>query len=195
MAISTYGDLKTTVATWLNRTDLTSVIPDFITLAESDLRNDVRVQAMETLATGTLSGETLSHPSRLIEARRLVVEDSVRNYVVPDEYQQLKKAQSTMKVFTSIGQSFYILGGASGDDYTLTYTAMFAALSVDADTNWLLTNAPDVYLFAACKHGATYLASQTDEVRFTALYNAAVARINGQEKRAAFASPLRMQVS
>ena len=30
MAITTYSELKTAVGNWLNRDDLTSVIPDFI---------------------------------------------------------------------------------------------------------------------------------------------------------------------
>jgi hypothetical protein len=37
MAISTYTDLKTSIASWLNRDDLTSVIPDFISLAEAGI--------------------------------------------------------------------------------------------------------------------------------------------------------------
>ena len=37
MALSTFSELKTSVANYLNRDDLTAVIPDFITMAESDL--------------------------------------------------------------------------------------------------------------------------------------------------------------
>ena len=33
MALTTYTELKASVADWLNRTDLTNVIPDFISLA------------------------------------------------------------------------------------------------------------------------------------------------------------------
>ena len=42
MAITTYDELKTSVADFLNRDDLTSVIPDFITMAEADLNRNVR---------------------------------------------------------------------------------------------------------------------------------------------------------
>jgi hypothetical protein len=37
MALSTYSDLQTAVATWLHRSDLTAIIPDLITLAETHL--------------------------------------------------------------------------------------------------------------------------------------------------------------
>ena len=35
MAITTYSELKTSIANFLDRDDLTSVIPDFISLAEA----------------------------------------------------------------------------------------------------------------------------------------------------------------
>ena len=186
MSISTYAELKTAVASWLNRTDLTSVIPDFITLAETDIRQDVRVQAMEQLATGTLTGETLAHPTRFLEARRLVVASEVYDYVTPTKYDELTDSA----VFTSIGQTFYILGGLDGDAYSLIYYQAFAALSADSDTNWLLTNAPDVYLSAACRHGASYLKDAADEQRFGQRYAGAVARLNQQQAKSSFGGQL-----
>ena len=144
MALTNYGELKTAIAAWLNKSNLTSVIPDFIAMAELDMRRDLRLAVMETLATGTLSGETLAHPDRFVEARRLVVGDDVYAYRTPEEYQLL--ADSSQKVFTSIGQSIYILGGTAGDDYSLIYKAGLAALTGDGNTNWILTNAPDIYL-------------------------------------------------
>lgn len=55
MTISTYAELQTSVASWLHRADLTSQIPDFITLAESKLNRKLRLRAQETTATGTVS--------------------------------------------------------------------------------------------------------------------------------------------
>lgn len=193
MSISTYSELQTAVATWLNRTDLSSVIPDFVALAGSDIRSDVSVQAMEALVAGTLTGETLAHPTRLTQARRLVVADYPLDYVTPESYQDLQRAQSTARVFTSIGQSLYILNGTNGDAYSLLYRAAFAPFSAGSDTNWLLANAPDVYLFAACKHGAIYMKDAQEEARFAGHYSAAVARLNGQEKRAGYAGALQVR--
>lgn len=191
MSISTCAELKSAVASWLNRSDLTAVIPDFVTLAETDIRQDVRVQAMEQIATGTLSGETLAHPSRFLEARRLVVGSDVFEYVTPLRYTEL--ANSGAKVFTSIGQTFYILGGAG--DYSLVYYQAFTPFSADADTNWLLTNAPDVYLAAACRHGASYLKDANDEQRFAQRYSAAVARLNSQQVQSSWGTQLRVRAA
>ena len=53
MALANYTDLQASVASWLNRADLTAQIPDFIALAESSIGNDVRLRDMVT--TGTLT--------------------------------------------------------------------------------------------------------------------------------------------
>ena len=42
MAITTYSELQSAVADWLNRDDLTSVIPNFIELAEADLTRNLQ---------------------------------------------------------------------------------------------------------------------------------------------------------
>ena len=44
MALTTYALLKTTIANYLNRTDLTSYLGDFITLTESRLNRELRVR-------------------------------------------------------------------------------------------------------------------------------------------------------
>ena len=57
MSLSTYSELKTSVANYLVRDDLTSVIPDFITLTENRLNRELRIRANVARAqTTTTSG-------------------------------------------------------------------------------------------------------------------------------------------
>ncbi len=42
MAVGTYAELKTSIADFLNRDDLTSAVPDFIKLAEADMNRKVK---------------------------------------------------------------------------------------------------------------------------------------------------------
>ena len=51
MAISNYGELKTSVANWLDRDDLTERIPEFIALCESMIIRSLRIRGMETMDT------------------------------------------------------------------------------------------------------------------------------------------------
>ncbi|MGA0985124.1 MAG: phage adaptor protein, partial [Burkholderiaceae bacterium] len=54
MTIANYSQLKTAVADFLNRDDLTSVVPTFISLAEADMQRKVRHWRMETRSTAQL---------------------------------------------------------------------------------------------------------------------------------------------
>ena len=55
MALTTYTELKTSIADWLNRTDLTAAIPDFITLAESKFRTELRFYASFSALSGSVA--------------------------------------------------------------------------------------------------------------------------------------------
>ncbi len=46
MAISTYAELKTSIANWLDREDLTDIIPDFIALAETRHKRELKRRRM-----------------------------------------------------------------------------------------------------------------------------------------------------
>jgi hypothetical protein len=50
VSISNYDELKTAVANWLERSDLTSRIPEFIAFGEDRIGTDLRIRAMETSA-------------------------------------------------------------------------------------------------------------------------------------------------
>ena len=67
MAITTYSELKTAVANWLNRDDLTSNIPEFIALAEAAINDQVRHWRMEKRAETTLDAQFIGPPSDWLE--------------------------------------------------------------------------------------------------------------------------------
>ena len=58
MALGTYSELKTSIANYLNRDDLTAVIPDFITLTENRLDRELRVRANMIRASTTTTAGT-----------------------------------------------------------------------------------------------------------------------------------------
>ena len=67
----TFTELKTNIADWLNRTDLTSVIPTFITLAEARLNRQLRTTNQYTRATVSSSDQYLSMPDDFLEMRHI----------------------------------------------------------------------------------------------------------------------------
>lgn len=184
MAIGTYGQLKTAIASWLKRSDLTDIIPDFITLAESNIRRDVRCRAMEQIATGTLTTTTLALPTRFLEARNVALNGYPQRYVTPQEYAE--QENWTSYNFTVKGELFYFQ--SSSATYSIDYWQAFEAFSADGDTNWLLTNAPEVYLWGALAEAKTYI--EGDPTKEFAFYQRAVTRLRQTEMQARFPGPL-----
>lgn len=181
MAISTFAELKTAIASWAHRSNLTASLGDLVALAEADIRKDVRCQAMETLTSGTLTGETLALPTGFVWGKRFKVGRYVQEYMTPADYSDLSEQDDTSARYTIIGQTIYFLNGANGDSYSLIYYKAFTAFSVDADTNWLLTNHPDVYLWAGCKQAAIRLRDRDEEAQCERRYRMAVAAVNRNE--------------
>lgn len=184
VGISNYGDLKSQIADWLNRTDLGESIPEFVRIAESRIRTDIKVRAQEILESGTLTASTLATPTQLNETRRLVVADRELAYVTPDQFQRMSRMRvsSPPRYFTIIGETYHILGGGEGDEYVLTYWEWFDYFTDDQDTNWLLLNSPDIYLWAGCEAGALFLKDYAASQDFGNRYMMAVKRVQDREK-------------
>ena len=62
MAITDYGSLRSTVAAYLHRADLTSNIPDFIAMAEWRIARGLRVSALLTTSDVTISKTAIAIP-------------------------------------------------------------------------------------------------------------------------------------
>jgi len=85
MAISTYTELKASIANWLNRTDLTDEIADdFIKLTEADYNAKLRIRQMEQIDTVTIDEETETVPTGFISVRSFYLLLSSTKY--PLEY-------------------------------------------------------------------------------------------------------------
>ena len=74
MALTTYTELKTSLANWLNRSDLTTEIgDDFIKLTEADLNSKLRVRAMIAQVNITVNAETAALPTDFLQIRNFYI--------------------------------------------------------------------------------------------------------------------------
>jgi len=153
MAINTYSTLSTAVANWLSRDDLTSRITEFITLAEATLNRRVRIRAMETRVTATVSTEYVSLPTGFLEMRNFQLNTNPKQnlrYVTPEYIDTFWAGSETgqPKVYTFIGGEIQLAPAPDG-----SYTAemnYYKTLDIATDlTNWILTNHPNAYLYGA----------------------------------------------
>jgi hypothetical protein len=164
MAITNYGELKTAVADWLNRDDLTSVIPTFIDLAHAKLNRRLRVREMIQRTTAGISGQFSNLPEDFLELRNIQLNGNPPRsieYMTIEQMDQERRLNSTPRtpVYYTLMGSLLELFPTPDQDYTLelAYYKNIPAMAADADTNWLLTKAPDTYLYGALLQAAPYL--------------------------------------
>lgn len=160
MALVTYADLLAAVASWIARSDLTSTIPDFVTLFESHANRVLRVRRMETSTTLTpdVNAEA-TLPTDFLEYRRLTWMGSTRrnlDYVSPDYFQYYNptRLSGTPQIFTIEGATIKV-NMLSTTNVQLDYIQKIAALSGTA--NWLMAQHPDAYLFGTMVEANVYM--------------------------------------
>ena len=73
MAVSNYSELKASIADWLDRDDLTSQIPDFITFAEKQMQRQVRHYKMVERSSGALDSQYSAVPADWLETIRFSI--------------------------------------------------------------------------------------------------------------------------
>ena len=156
MAIGTFAELKTAAANWLDRSDLTARIPEFITLAEARFNRILRTRDMETVSTAisTAAGtREYSLPTGFVQMKEFhLTTDPLTPlaYITPEMMTRIWAGSGRGKpeVFTIIADNVR-LGPNPDAVYTtsMLYYKTFTALSDAATTNDMLTNNPDVYLY------------------------------------------------
>ena len=192
MALATYSDLLASIAAWLNRTDLTAVIPDFVTMAEANISRDLRLRKQITTSTLTTIANTrgVALPSDWLSFENVSLLTTPERQITyaPVEHLDVVYPNNgrvdTPSLYTIEGDS--VLFGPTPDAaYTVSSLsfARFAALST-ALTNWLLTNHPTVYLYSCLTVGYTYLKDFESAKQFDARYQGVVAALQVQDDAA-----------
>lgn len=170
MSISNYTELQAAAANWLARDDLTLRIPEFVTLCEAKLNRELFVRQMETRSTTTVDisstePEFISLPSDFQAMRRI----RLSSVAGKPRLQYLSGAQADERRysagdvaaqpahFTIMGDEMELIP-TPDQDYTveMVYRKYIPALASNA-TNWLLTLAPDVYLYGTLLESAPYI--------------------------------------
>ena len=166
MSIANYTELEAAVANWLDRDDLAARIPEFISLCEARFNRTLRLRAMETLDTSvsTVAGtNTIALPTGYVQMRDFHLTTSPLTqlqYLTPEMMVRLNAGSQQGKpaTYTIIGDNIR-LGPTPDVVYTtsMLYYKTFDPLSRSAPTNWVITNAPDVYLYGSLLEAEPFL--------------------------------------
>ena len=197
MALSSYSELKSAIANWLNRSDLTDEISDdFIKLTEADFNAKLRIRAMEQIDTITIDSETETVPTGFIAVRSFyILSSSVKyplEYITPANMFETKGGSRTGKpsayTIESDNETETFRFGPSPDtSYTgyLSYYKAISALSSSNTSNWMLANHPAVYLYGSLYHASNFLGGIDPQQaqNWLAMYSTAMERCEQNDKQ------------
>jgi len=197
MALSTYAELKTGIANWLNRTDLTDEISDdFIKLTEADFNAKLRIRAMEQIDSITIDSETETVPTGFIGVRSFYIllasNKYPLKYLTPHNMFDIRGGSRSGRprayTIESDDETEKFRFAPSPDTtYTgyLSYYKAISTLSASNTSNWMLANHPAVYLYGSLYHSANFLGGidpqQTQQ--WLMMYSTALERCENNDRQ------------
>ena len=198
MAISTKAELHTAIANWLNRSDLTARIPEFISLAEAGFNRNLRTREMLVRSTASTSSQYVSLPGDFLEMsnieltstsppKRLVYITSDRS----DDYrEQNNNTTGTPNYYTIEGIVIQLVPTPSATvTLQLNYFQDIPALSglADSATNWLLTAHPDIYLYSTLMQASPYIMDQQSAQQWDGLLARSMQELQMADEKSRYA--------
>lgn len=185
-----YTDLKAEIADYLDRSDLTDVIPGFITKCENKLNRRLRLREQNQLSTSTLSsGRFVALPTGFIELLDLQIKKATESdteyepvkYEAPELlYKRYEDTEGTPGYYTLRDQFEFNQGVSEDHTLRLHYLKKW---DIETDTtNWLLTNYEDVYLYGSLMEAVPYL-KDTELVAIKVLFDQVIEELNEMDMR------------
>lgn len=198
-----YAQLQSNIADFLNRSDLTSVIPTFIGLAEAQMERALRVRQMVGRSTAEIDTQYSALPPDFLEAKTFKVISSRPiqpiEFVTPEQMdgmdQMNASAPGIPKYFTIIGNQIRVSPTPDSTyEVELVYTTRLPKLSNSNTSNWLLQSSPDAYLYGALMQAAPYLKDDERITVWGTLYNTAVEAIKVADQNASASGLIKARV-
>jgi hypothetical protein len=197
----TYSELKTNIANYLNRSDLTGQMDMFIDNVEGEINRRVRRKEMIKRATATADAQYLSLPTDWLEGINVEITSNDFSPILQQSIESLDIYRKSINNKT--GQPVYFafvddtmeLAPTPDTSYTLqlTYYSKVDALSDSNTSNFLSNNHPDVYLYGALKHASIYLMEDERVAMFSQLFEKTLEELKMEQEKAEFGKGSLMQ--
>lgn len=191
MSISTYAELKTAIANFLARDDLTDQIPNFIQLAEARMSRELETREQEKRATATLTAddEYIALPTDLREVREVKLNttpNTVLTYHSPTSLDSTYPSEGNGKplAFSIVGKEMK-MRPIPDSAYTMeiVYVGSLASIS-DSSTPTLFSRSPDLYLYGALAEAYAYLLDEQRAAQYDQKFSRGIAEVRTDEERA-----------
>lgn len=166
-AITNYGTLvsEATAMYGNGRTDMTARWAGFVQRAEKKINRILRTDEQTTSTTLTSASSVLTCPSDWKRLRSIRQTEANKCRIDVTDIERIERYLSEVtqtgdpEFACEVNGTIYLAPApADSVDFRVFYHRGVTALdsSDDADTNWLLTGEPDVYLYATLEQAAIY---------------------------------------
>ena len=179
MSISTYSELKSAVANRLRRSDTSSYVDDWITLAEADIYRRLRVKDMETALSVTISSGVAALPSGYIDLKFAYVNANpvtrLKRKTAAWIYEKYPtRSAQGIPVFVGREGSNLIFGPYPDSNYSINGVYYKSLGAVSSTAHALFTTNPDVYVYGSLLMAVRELKDDKGIARWTPLYEQAI---------------------
>ena len=190
--ITNYSTLKTAVADYLARDNLTTFIPNFIQNAENKLYRTLNLRNEETALSVAIASGVAAVPSDFKALKYAYVDQSpvtLLQWVAPEEVYNdypYRQGAEIPNVISREGSNFIF--GPYPADYTIKgiYYAKLSALSDSNTTNWYTTNAPELLLYGALLESAPFIGQDERMATWGQLYQSCLETVKQENKAAEY---------
>tara|TARA_B000000609_G_C24174456_1_gene352781 strand:- start:928 stop:1575 length:648 start_codon:yes stop_codon:yes gene_type:complete len=190
----TYDEIKTKVAEYLNRTDLTSQMDMFIDLTESDINKVIKHQDLIKRANAVAETQYTQLPSDWSRVINVELNTSDHTTLLQQSTESLDLKRTSIDNVSGRPEYFAITDNAielcptpdTNYELQLTYYANIPELSSTNTTNVVSDKFPDVYIYGCCKHASVFLMEDERVRMFQTLFDKALEEVRLQQERASF---------
>lgn len=194
---TTYATLKTEIADFIERNDLTSVVDTFIDLCEAEMQRELKLLSFESSGTVTVTNGEGTLPAGFSAVRSVSwdgLPERQLHYVTPSRLRAVNATDPAFVSFYTITGNVFKVADDSSGTLNLTYMANFTPLSDGNTTNAILTNHPAAYLYGSLVHAAVYCKDFDGGVTYKGLFDAEMQKIKKDNNDKKFAGQLQVRL-
>lgn len=154
-----YATLKTEIADWTHRSDLTTKLDTFIDMAEAKMSRNLRMSEMENSTSVAVTTADLSLPAGFVEMREIHISgspDTILEYLTPYQFEQNVTTESGKPRYYTIIADAIKLFPAGAYTVVMNYYKTITPLDDTNTTNFVITTFPDLYLHGTLQQAFIY---------------------------------------
>ena len=205
--ITTFSTLKSAVADWLDRDDMSAsggAIDTMISLAEDKIYRELRLRFMEASTSPAIASGVIPIPGEFLELKQANINETgnVQVALIPKSNEWIyskyvDRSSSGLPKFIAQEGDNFIFGPYPDSGYTvnLQFYAKPTRLGTSNETNWLTSNAADLLLHETLLQSIGYLGADERAPYWKAERDRCMEEIKKSQKRERYAGEMTLRMA